>query len=346
MKCENVNTGCDWEGTVGTLKEHATKCAFALFSCPNKCEDDGGEVQHFLRKDLDKHVDEDCPNRMYKCEDCGCEDTYTYITKSHHEDCPVIVLPCPKRPCTEMLQRQYLERHIETECKHAVVCCKYRGLGCEREMKRGDMAVHEEDDKLHLHMAIDMTAKLSAEFREDREKLFNKISTLEDEKVKLLDKMRTLESNSITVKVVDVQDGIDRVAAIGPSFFHTSPEGYFVSLDVFPAGYSESVENLHLSVDLTLLSGSYDDDLSWPLIADVTITLLNQLEDKNHYSKMTPVNVERNRYGNVLIEYPIFILHSELGFNPVRNTQYLKDDALYFRVSFKLNNNWLKCSNV
>ena len=78
-------------------------------------------------------------------------------------------------------------------------------------MKRGDMAAHEEDDKLHLHMAIDMTAKLSAEFREDREKLFNKISTLEDEKVKLLDKMCTLESNSITVKVVDVQDGIDRV---------------------------------------------------------------------------------------------------------------------------------------
>ena len=73
----------------------------------------------------------------------------------------------------------------------------------------------------------------------------------------------------------------------------------------------------------------YDDDLSWPLIADVTITLLNQLEDKNHYSKMAPVNVEH--YGNVLIEYPTFILHSELGFNPVRNTQYLKDDALYFR---------------
>ena len=229
----STDKGCDWLGTVGTLEEHVTKCKFALLPCPNKCKHDCNAARHFLRKDLGKHMDEDCPNREYKCEDCGRKDTYTYITTSHHEDCPVVVLPCPKRPCTEMLQRQYLERHmhIETECKHAVVCCKYRGLGCEREMKRDDMAAHEEDDKLHLHMAIDMTAKQSA----DRGKLFTKISNLEDENMKLLDKMRTLESYSTMVEVRRVQEIIDN-GDIEMLYFFTSPKGYHVSLNVYPHG--------------------------------------------------------------------------------------------------------------
>ena len=33
--------------------------------------------------------------------------------------------------------------------------CKYRGIGCDTELKREDMAAHEQDDKLHLHMALE-----------------------------------------------------------------------------------------------------------------------------------------------------------------------------------------------
>ena len=39
--CNNVERGCDWEGTVGTLKDHVTKCDFTLVPCPNGCEESG-----------------------------------------------------------------------------------------------------------------------------------------------------------------------------------------------------------------------------------------------------------------------------------------------------------------
>jgi hypothetical protein len=65
-------------------------------------------------------------------------------------------------------------------------------------------------------------------------------------------------------------------------------------------------------------------------VGDVTITLLNQLEDNNHYTKTINLPAT-NPHDN--LGYPGFIAHSELAHDPLKNTQYLKDDTLYFRVS-------------
>ena len=59
----------------------------------------------------------------------------------------------------------------------------------------------------------------------------------------------------------------------------------------------------------------------------IRVDLLNQLEDKKHYSKM----MEFNENGE--IEFKPFIHDSELSHDPVNNTQYLKDNYLYFRIS-------------
>ena len=41
-----------------------------------------------------------------------------------------------------------------------------------------------------------------------------------------------------------------------------------------------------------------------------------------------------------------FIPHSALGHDPVKNTQYLKDDTLYFRVFVEVVDHkpWLQCA--
>ena len=55
-----------------------------------------------------------------------------------------------------------LEEHA-AECKFGLVPCKFKGLGCDAELTRNDMAAHEENDKLHLHMAIETFARLNEE---------------------------------------------------------------------------------------------------------------------------------------------------------------------------------------
>ena len=50
-------------------------------------------------------------------------------------------------------------------------------------------------------------------------------------------------------------------------------------------------------------------------------------------------------WGNA-VGYPQFIPHSELDYDPGKNTQYLKDDALYLRIEAKADERkpWLEYS--
>ena len=51
VRCNNVERGCGWEGTVGTLEDHVTKCDFTMVPCPNGCEE-SGIILHLLRKEF------------------------------------------------------------------------------------------------------------------------------------------------------------------------------------------------------------------------------------------------------------------------------------------------------
>lgn len=78
----------------------------------------------------------------------------------------------------------------------------------------------------------------------------------------------------------------------------------------------------HIEAHINVEKGGNDDSLKWPFVGDVTITLLNQLEDKNHYSEVVSFTAEDNmQVGDswVLAE---FIPHSKLS------RKYLKDKTL------------------
>lgn len=133
------------------LASHLATCKFALIPCPNQCKKKNA-INSIMKKDLDKHLKEDCPNR--ECE-CKCGEKVTHATiKVHEETCKKIKEECPK--CGKFIQRQGVKRHVETSCKEAEVQCKYQKLGCDKMAKRKDMPVHEDDAvKPHLQMVLD-----------------------------------------------------------------------------------------------------------------------------------------------------------------------------------------------
>ena len=94
VKCSNVDRKCKWVGTVGTLEAHVAICEFTLVPCTNGCKDNKNEIAHFMKKDLDKHL-ENCPNRDHKCEYCGEKGTYAHITQVHDNICEEKIVPCP-----------------------------------------------------------------------------------------------------------------------------------------------------------------------------------------------------------------------------------------------------------
>ena len=113
--------------------------------------------------------------------------------------------------------------------------------------------------------------------------------------------------------------------------FFTS--GYKMCLDVYANGEGDG-EGSHLSVYLYILHGPHDDQLDWPLKGSFTIELLNQLEDKNHHRGTLDFHDDEDIFkpgGNW--GYDTFIEQSKLDFNSYRNTQFLKDNKLYIRVT-------------
>ena len=76
-------------------------------------------------------------------------------------------------------------------------------------------------------------------------------------------------------------------------------------------------------------------------------TLLNQLADDNHHSWTLEYETKYNANVGISVGYLQIISHSALSHDPVKNTQYLKNDTLYFRVTVMVGNHkpWLVCTH-
>ena len=85
-------------------------------------------------------------------------------------------------------------------------------------------------------------------------------------------------------------------------------------------------EGTHVRVSAPILKGEYAAKLKWPFLGKVT---LNQLEDKNHQMTLNTADyaIVGDSWGCTN-----FIPHSALAHDSVKNTQYLKNDTLYFRM--------------
>ena len=118
-----------------------------------------------------------------------------------------------------------------------------------------------------------------------------------------------------------------------------------MSLVVDANGYGDG-EGTHVSVFAPILEGEYDAELKWPFVGEVTYTLLNQLEDSNHHTITQSIDATQNAQVSDRWGILAFIPHSALAHDPFKNTQYLKDDTLYFRVSVEVAEYkpWLECT--
>jgi TNF receptor-associated factor 4 len=221
------------------------------------------------------------------------------------------------------MERQQVPEHV-SECPHTVVSCKYKGIGCDAELERKDMAAHEHDDKLHLHMALDTVNS-------------------QEKRIKSLEQgMKTITGRMFKFTGYEIHRTQEKTFT-SPSFY-TSQRGYHIQIKVFAHGLDS--DRTHVSVFVGILEGIHDAELKWPFTGKVSITLLNQLEDSNHYSKVVSNFTHNDDLDITIGSERHFIAQHNLAYNGRENTQYLKDDALYFRVSLNEVSDykpWLEC---
>ena len=283
-----------------------------------------GEIEMIIRKDLEKHLEEQCVNRDYRCEDCGKKDTYANIRDVHDNVCEKKTLHCPNPECTATMERGKLKKHLE-KCEYTAISCRYNHLGCNMKLKRGDMEAHEQDDKAHLHQALDTVATLEM-----------RLASLEDKCSKFV----LQRGEMFTFKLTNYQERKRNKEVFRSPPFYTSPGGYKMHIKVYPNGKGIG-ENTHISIYVTIVKGDYDNNLKWPFIGSIKLELLNQLEDRDHYHSEVCLTEDKNLCAGSTRGFPRFSTHSGVCRTGI---QYLRDDTLFFRASVLTDKPWLECS--
>lgn len=273
-----------------------------------------------MKKDLAKHLENDCPNRDFKCSHCEVEGPYAHMVDVHEPQCIKRTVTCPNTDCTEVMAHQVTRKHLQ-ECDYSKVPCKFQKLGCYTRVARKDIVSHEEDDKLHLRMALDVVNST----------ILNK-------------------HESMTFKVTEFTTKKDTNAVFYSPTFYSSSNGYHFKVAVYPNGLCDGMDE-YVSVYLYVIKGKCDDKLNWPLVANVTFEVLNQIENQDHHKKKMSIQVEDNMVVGENMGYSIFIHHSHLEYVSShkkcrKQHRYLKDNSLFFRVSIDMptENPWLDCT--
>ncbi len=345
VKCTNLKNGCQWMGELRHVDEHFRTCDYVKLPCPNECGESREivliEATQLFRKDLQKHLEDECQRRQYSCPHCQETGEYGNITRDHIKICPKIIIECSNAPhCKTRFPRETKHTHLST-CQYQKVACKYSEFGCEKMPFRKDLQEHENDDNAHLRIA--MTTVLT----------LKKQCTLLNTQLHCSNIKDQLGAISI-LKMPSFKEKKDNNIMFCSDPFYTNPRGYkmFIFIDV--NGYGK-FKGTHVSVGVILMRGEYDDQLEFPFKGTIKFELLNQLEDKNHHCKSCThdgtqdyskrvIDGERSNKANGA---PAFICHGYLGYNATKNCQYLQDDCLVFRISVDVPSYkpWLQCTN-
>ncbi|XP_003391204.1 PREDICTED: TNF receptor-associated factor 4-like [Amphimedon queenslandica] len=309
-----------------------------------------------------------CPDLPIQCSNEGCNEKIPRrLLASHNETCPKAIVPCEYSNigCNERIIREELEIHNDEAITiHLQLTTRQMRLTNEKLQDTNEV-LQEKSEKLKetneelketneiLKETIEELQKTNKKLQKTNEKLqetnvelqeTNEDLQLAKETIQSLQTELQEQNNLLTVsnEVLKVSQCSQKKKWHSPGFY-TSPGGYKMSLSVYPYG-THTGEGTHVSCFIYLMAGEYDDILEWPFQGEVTIELLNQLEDKNHwkrtfsYDESVPTESKKRVFKG---ENPQgwgrghFIPFSKIVYDATKKCQYLKDDSLYFRVSVK-----------
>ena len=149
--CPLRSYGCEWTGRQGDVKKHADietgNCDYVDIECVYKC---GTSVQ---RRNLEHHVQEECPRRRSRCQYCGYEDTRELLLTEHEQACKKFPLACPNNCEQSPIERGKLESHL-LQCPLQEVECGFKAIGCTGAILRRDLQGHLQESSFTHTMLV------------------------------------------------------------------------------------------------------------------------------------------------------------------------------------------------
>ena len=345
--CPNKESGCQWQGGLGDAEEHTdTDCAYQIVDCDHIDCDVKMERRH-----LADHMQTECPQRMQNCPFCNENDTHMNLkmTKTHITVCDDIPLPCPAGCEEHGLVRRNMAVHLSEDCPEELVPCTFAIAGCQQIVKRKDLSQHTRDKDEHFKAVMESYASLSLLVRDLAYAV--KYGNHGNIHASLLPfPFRPWLHTTPTcyprppwvIKMEGFQEKMEKEDAWFSDPVYSHFGGYKMCLKVSPKGLS-GTKDTHVSVLIYWMRGDNDINLKWPFKGTIKVSLLNQLEDEQHLTRLlwspnedisddccgrvTGSDRARTGWG-----YTQFISHQDLDYCSSKKCHFLKDDMLFFRV--------------
>ena len=233
-----------------------------------------------------------------------------------------------------------MAQHLSTECPEELVACTYAIAGCQEVVKRNDLQRHLQDKDQHLDVVLRSYVSLTHLVRDIA--FTGNRQEVETSCLPLTFKYWLQNTPTCYPRLpwVFKMEGFQEKKQNDLKWF-TDPVyfdfgGYKMCLSVYANGYG-AARGSHVSVFINMMRGDNDDNLKWPFKGTITVSLLNQLEDRQHYTEEVWLEdgvVGRVTVGEMLsgIGLANFIHHKNLNYRHDRNCQILKDDILFFEL--------------
>ena len=336
VKCPNKGRGCQWQGCLGDVDKHTDgNCEYQFVKCCNE----GCDVE-IEKRSLVDHMYYVCPKRVFNCSFCADEGTYCEVTMTHLTKCENMSLPCPAGCGKRELLRNNMTLHLSVDCPDELVPCTYAIAGCQQIVKRRDLQQHVQDKDEHLDTVLSSFASLTL--------LVKDMLYMRTPNIPL--SLRDWLQNTPTcyprppwvIKIEGFQEKKEKNEDWYSDPVYSHFGGYKMCLRVYANG-NGSGKSTHVSVSAYLMRGDNDGKLKWPFKGTIKVSLLNQLEDCQHHTRQVwspDEDIPEGSSGRVTEGeraangwgYPKFISEQDLSYKGDKNCQYLKDNALFFRV--------------
>ncbi|XP_062518493.1 TNF receptor-associated factor 6-like [Corticium candelabrum] len=345
-------TGCAWTGELRNSEVHDRECQYVDVACENECE------QWIMRKDIDDHMTNDCPQRIVICKHCT-ENMKQAELKDHYEECDEYPIEC-RYKCGMMVQRCQMKDHIGRQgtCPNSLLDCDYEDNGCQFRGNRHDLCKHIENNiGLHFSLIASALKKTKEELKATKEELTETRDELEETKNELAETRDELTEARVQLSeeihrrslsllpqtpkqflftwTIDNWQEKSRASKeeksgmewITSSFFYVYP-GYHLYIDTYPNG-DQAANRGHLGVFLYTTGGDFDRTLSWPFPYSFDFELIDQQVGGENICLHVPpdaLGLSYRGYGS-----PQFASHQEL-----ESGCYIKDDSIRIKLCVHL----------
>lgn len=311
---------------------HYSTCSKYPIPCPNECP------AHTLeRQNMAKHLESECTLAVVSC-------------------------PFQYAGCDVSLPRRDMSEHTRDMSTHFMLLgCFTQQLAQENRDLRSQIVRIEEEAKKEQTALCEKLSKLSSaccisnhhiqhcELSErESGKGYMHVTTVSCSTIEMTQEM---ELRRMYFSVLPYKFRIENFLSYkgGPvvysPVFYTHPFGYKFRLKVFRTQYSKVLSlDAFTSVYVEIMAGPFDDTLKWPFKGSVTVQIVNQLSDCNHYEKtlhFSDRTYQNNRIKpgdgvDIMSGMKAFIYHKRLRYEHCvagKRTHYLQDGSLYIRVT-------------